>query len=144
MVLTGIAARDAGVQQRRREPGMGRTAIKAQEAKARARAARLKLLVERTAQDERIEDAAAAALLAWQDRTTAQGQVEQAERAAAAALALLGREKVLVREMAALSGIGESACARLLRLPLEPADGTPDDAAGKAAECEGGRVDAAG
>ena len=123
---------------------MGRTAIKAQEAKARARTARLKLLVERTAQDERIEDAAAAALLAWQDRTAAQALVERAERAAAAALALLGREKVLVREMAALTGIGQAACARLLRMPAEPAHGTPDDAAAKAPEREASRVDAAG
>jgi len=102
---------------------VGRTSIKAQEAKARARTARLKLLVERTAEDERIEDAAAVALLAWQDRTAAQAQVEKAERAVAAALVLLGREKVLVREMAALTGIGESACARLLRLPVASADG---------------------
>jgi len=97
---------------------VGRTSIKAQEAKARARTARLKLLVERTAQDERIEDAAAVALLAWQDRTAAQAQVEKAEQAVAAALVSLGREKVLVREMAALTGIGASACARLLRLPV--------------------------
>ncbi len=102
---------------------MGRTAIKAQEAKARARAARLKLLVERTAQDERIEDATAVALLAWQDRTAAQAQVQKAEQAVTAALVLLSREKVLVREMAVLTGVGESACARLLRSPVAPADG---------------------
>ncbi len=106
--------------------------MKAQEAKARARTARLKLLVERTAQDERIEDAAAAALLAWQDRTAAQAQVDQAERTAAAALALLSREKVPVREMAALTGIRESACARLLRSPVASTDGAPGDAAAKA------------
>ncbi len=123
---------------------MGRTAIKAQEAKARARQARLKLLVERTAQDERIEDAAAMALLAWQDRTAAQAQVEKAERAAAAALVLLGREKVLVREMAALTGIRESACARLLRLPVQCPSGTPDDSSEKAADGQGCRADAAG
>ncbi len=120
----------------------------AQEAKARARTARLKLLVERTAQDERIEDAAAAALLAWQDRTAGQAQVDQAERTAAAALVLLGQEKVLVREMAALTGIGESACARLLRVPVAAADrtpgGAPDTAADTTADGEGGRVDAAG
>ncbi len=116
---------------------MGRTAIKAQEAKARARTARLKLLVERTAQDERIEDAAAAALLAWQDRTAAQAHVEQAERTAAAALVQLSREKVLVREMAALTGIGESACARLLRLPVIAADGPPDGARGhRSRQCD--------
>src|SRR5664280_2914737 len=98
---------------------MGRTATKAQEAKARARQARLALLV------ERIEDAAASVLLAWDDRAAAQASVEKAERVAAAALVLLGREKVPVRDMAALTGIGESVCARLLRLPVESHDGTP-------------------
>ena len=123
---------------------MGRTSIKAQEAKARARTARLKLLVERTAQDQRIEDAAAVALLAWQDRTAAQAQVEKAERAVAAALVLLGREKVLVREMAALTGIGESACARLLRLPVASTDGASDNPCQAPSAGEGSRVDAAG
>ncbi len=123
---------------------MGRTSIKAQEAKARARTARLKLLVERTAQDGRIEDAAAVALLAWQDRTAAQTQVEKAEQAVAAALVSLGREKVLVREMAALTGIGESACARLLRSPVAPARGAADNACEASSAGEGSRVDAAG
>ena len=104
---------------------MGRTATKAQEAKARARQARLALLVERNARDERIEDAAASVLLAWDDRAAAQASVQKAERVAAAALVLLGREKVPVRDMAALTGIGESVCARLLRLPVESHDGTP-------------------
>jgi type II secretory pathway predicted ATPase ExeA len=122
---------------------VGRTSIKAQEAKARARTARLKLLVERTAQDERIEDAAAAALLGWQDRTAAQAQVEKAERAVADALVSLGREKVLVREMAALTGIGESACARLLRSPVAPANAS-DRASEAPSPGEGSRVDAAG
>ena len=84
---------------------MGRTASKAQEAKARARQGRLALLVERNARDERIEDAAAAVLLAWDDRAAAQASVEKAERTAAAALVLLGREKVPVRDMAALTSI---------------------------------------
>ena len=99
---------------------MGRTATKAQEARARARAARLALLVERNAQDERIEEAVAAALLAWEDRAAAQAQVEQAERDAAAALRRLGREKVLVRDMATLTGIAEPVCARLLKLRVDP------------------------
>jgi type II secretory pathway predicted ATPase ExeA len=123
---------------------VGRTSIKAQEAKARARTARLKLLVERTAQDERIEDAAAVALLAWQDRSAAQAQVEKAERAVAAALVLLGREKVLVREMAALTGIGESACARLLRSPVAPAKRDSDSPSQAPSPGEGSRVGAAG
>jgi len=123
---------------------VGRTAIKAQEAKARARTARLKLLVERTAQDKRIEDAAAVALLAWHDRMAAQAQVEKAERAVAAALVLLGREKILVREMAALTGIGESACARLLRSPVASANGVSDSASQSPSPGEGSLVDAAG
>ena len=103
---------------------MGRTASKAQEARARARKARLGLLVKRNAQ--RIEDAAAAALLAWQDRAAALAAVEKAERAAAAALVLLAREKVLVRDMVALTGIESLLCQRLLRRPVESQDGTPD------------------
>ena len=73
---------------------MRRTATKAQQ--ARARASRLALLEKRNVQDERIEAATAAVLLAWRDRSAAQGRVEQAERAAAAAVGLLCREKVLV------------------------------------------------
>ena len=109
---------------------MGRTASKAQEAKARARKARLGLLVERNAQDERIEDAAAAVLLAWQDRSAALAQVEEAERAAAAALVLLARERVLVRDMVALTGIEALLCQRLLRRSVESRDGSPDGPGG--------------
>ena len=127
---------------------MGRTATKAQEAKARARAARVALLVERNAQDERIEEAVAAALLAWAGAAAAAAQVEQAERDAAAALRRLGREKVLVRDMATLTGIGEPVCARLLRLPVQSQDGTSDDGPDKASHDasggQAGRVDAAG
>ncbi len=105
---------------------MSRTGTKEQDARARARQARLSLLAHRNAQDERIEAAAAAALLAWEDRTTAVGKVEDAERDTAAGLALLRREKVSVRDMATLTGIGESVCSRLLKMPAanEPANGT--------------------
>jgi len=51
----------------------------------------------------------------------------------AAGLALLSREKVSVRDMATLTGIGESVCSRLLKMPAadEPANGTGGaDAAG--------------
>jgi len=96
---------------------MSRTGTKAQDARARARAARLALLTERNAQDERIEAAVAAALLAWEARTAAAAKVEEAERETATGLALLSREKVPVRDMAALTGIGESVCPRLLRMP---------------------------
>jgi len=65
-------------------PAMSRTGTKEQDARARARQARLTLLAERNAQDERIEAAVAAALLAWEDRTTAAGKVEDAERDTAA------------------------------------------------------------
>ncbi len=109
---------------------MGRTATKEQEARVRARAARVALLVERNAQDERIEEAVAAVLLAWAERTAAAGQLEQAERAAVAALRRLGQERVPVRDMAALTGIGQSVCARLLRLPVAGEPGPPGRAAG--------------
>ncbi len=104
---------------------MSRTGTKEQDARARARA-RLTLLADRNAQDERIEAAVAAALLAWEDRTAAAGKVEEAERDTAAGLALLRREKVSVRDMATLTGIGESVCSRLLKMPAadEPANGT--------------------
>jgi hypothetical protein len=54
---------------------MSRTGTKAQDARARAREARLTLLADRNAQDERIEAAVAAALLRWEDRTAAAGKV---------------------------------------------------------------------
>ncbi len=112
---------------------MSRTGTKAQDARARARQARLSLLADRNAQDERIEAAVAAALLAWQDRMTAAGKVEEAERDTAARLALLRREKVPVRDMATLTGIGQSVCSQLLKMPApdKPANGTGGpDAAG--------------
>lgn len=127
---------------------MGRTATRAQEAKSRAREARLALLAERNAQDERIEDAVAAALLAAEDRAAGLAQVEQAERDAAAALLRLSREKVPMRDMASLTGMAEPVCTRLLKLPVDAkhdaADRRSDDATDTASEGEGGRVDAAG
>jgi len=95
---------------------MGRTGTRAQEAKSRAREARLALLAERNAQDERIEDAVAAALLAAEDRAAG---LAQAERDAAAALLRLNREKVPMRDMASLTGMAEPVCARLLKLPVD-------------------------
>ena len=98
-MLTGVAApgAEAAVRTCGWDPVMSRTGTKAQDARARARAARLALLVKRNAQDERIEAAVAAALLGWQVRTAAAGKVEEAERDTAAGLALLSREKVPVR-----------------------------------------------
>lgn len=100
---------------------MGRNATKSQQAKARARQARLGLLAERDAQDQRIEDAAARALLAWEDVGAARQKLQETERAAADALAELGREKVPVKDMAALTGIGAVQCQRLLRLAVRAA-----------------------
>jgi len=74
-------------------------------------------MVERNAQDQRIEDAVAAVLLAWQARSAAAAQVEDAERDVAAGLVALSREKVSVRNMAAMTGIGEAVCSRLLKPP---------------------------
>jgi len=135
VVLTGVAALDAeaAVRTGGRGPAMSRTGTQEQDARARARQARLTLLAHRNAQDERIEAAVAAALLAWEDRTTAAGKVEEAERDTAVGLALLRREKVSVRDMATLTGIGESVCSRLLKMPAadEPANGIGGaDAAG--------------
>ena len=85
-MLTAVAALDAEATVRTGGWGraMSRTGTKEQDARARARQARLSLLADRNAQDERIEAAVAAALLAWEDRTTAAGKVEDAERDTAA------------------------------------------------------------
>jgi len=86
-------------------------------------------MVDRNAQDQRIEDAVAAVLLAWEGRAAAAAQVEQAEGEVATGLASLGKEKVLVRDMAAMTGIDEAVCTRLLKWsaarthPREPAAG---------------------
>jgi len=128
VVLTGVAALDAEAAVRTCGWGstMSRTGTKEQDARARAREARLTLLADRNAQDERIEAAVAAALLGWEDRTAAAGKVEVAEQDTAAGLALLRREKVSVRDMATLTGIRQSVCIRLLKMPAadEPANGT--------------------
>jgi len=72
-------------------------------------------MVERNSQDQRIEDAVAAALLAWEARAAAAAQVEDTERDVAAGLVALSREKVPVRDMAAMTRIPEAVCARLLK-----------------------------
>jgi len=66
VALTGVAApgAEAAVRTGGWAPAMSRTGAKAQDARARARAARLALLVKRNAQGERIEDGVAAVLLA--------------------------------------------------------------------------------
>lgn len=114
------------------DQAMGRNATKSQQAKARAREARLAMLADRNAQDERIEDATARALLAWQDVTAARARLGETERETAAALAQLGQEKVPVKDMAVLTGIGEPECGRLLRLAVDSrksdGDGSADAA----------------
>ncbi len=78
---------------------MGRNATRAQQAKARVREARLVLLAERQAQDERIEEATVRTVLAWEDVVAAQTRLDAAERRVGDALAALGREKVPVAQM---------------------------------------------
>jgi hypothetical protein len=89
---------------------MGRTAMRAQDARARAREARWALLEERKAQDARIEEATVAALLALEDRSAAQ-------RAIAAALQKLAAENLRVQDIALLIGLTAGECSRLLRMP---------------------------
>ncbi len=108
---------------------MSRTGNRAQAARLRAREVRLALLVDRNAQDQRIEDAVAAVLLAWEARTAAAVKVEQSEGDVATGLASLTMEKVLVRDMAAMTGIEEAVCTRLLRSPAA-GDGSREPAAG--------------
>ncbi len=73
---------------------MGNRTNRGHEAMARAREARSALLEDRHAQDERIENAVAAALLAVEDRAAALAKAQEEERTLAAALHLLGQESV--------------------------------------------------
>jgi len=106
---------------------MGRNATRAQQAKARVREARLVLLAERQAQDERIVEATVRTVLAWEDVVAAQARLDAAERLVGDALAALGREKVPVAQMVTLTGIGRPQCARLLRLAITQANATPPE-----------------
>jgi hypothetical protein len=92
---------------------------RAYDAKARAREARAVMLAKRQAQDERIEDATASALLAIEDRDAAQAEVEQQERTLAAALQKLNQESVTVRDTMTMTGLSEKYVTRLLRLQLD-------------------------
>jgi len=106
---------------------MGRNATRAQQAKARVREARLVLLAERQAQDERIVEATVRTVLAWEDVTAAQARLDAAERLVGDALAALGREKVPVAQMVTLTGIGRPQCARLRRLAIKQANAAPPE-----------------
>jgi len=91
------------------------------------REARLLLLAERQAQDERIEEATVRTVLAWEDAVAGQARLDAAERRVGDALAALGREKVPVAQMVTLTGIGRPQCARLLRLAVDQANAaTPE------------------
>jgi hypothetical protein len=93
---------------------MGRTATRAQDARARAREARWAVLERRKEQDARIEEATVAVLLALEDRSAAQ-------RAITAALQQLADEKLRVQDIAVLTGLSEGECSRLLRSPANGA-----------------------
>ncbi len=97
---------------------MGSRTNRAHDAKARAREARAVMLAERLAQDERIEDAVAAALLAIEDKAAALAQAEQQERTLAVALHRLGRESVGVRDIVTMAELTETHVTRLLRTKL--------------------------
>ena len=102
---------------------MGSRTSRAHDAKARAREARAVMLAERQAQDERIEGAVAAALLAIEDKAAALAQAEREERTLAAALQRLNRESVGVRDIMTMTGLTETHVTRLLRTKL---DAKPD------------------
>jgi hypothetical protein len=106
---------------------MGHNATRSQQAKARVREARLGLLSERQAQDERIEEATVRTVLAWEDAVAAHALLDAAERKAGEAMAALGKEKVPVAQMVTLTGIGKPQCARLLRLASAQADPAEPD-----------------
>ncbi len=107
---------------------MGRNATRAQQAKARVREARLVLLAQRQAQDERIVEATVRTVLVWEDVMAARARLDTAERRVGDALAALGREKVPVAQMVTLTGIGRPQCARLLRLAITQANAAEPDA----------------
>ena len=98
---------------------MGSRTSRAHDAKARARRARADLMLERQAQDERIEDAMAAVLLAIEDRTAALAEAEQEERTLASALQRLSQESVNARDIVTMTGLTENYVTRLLRMRLE-------------------------
>jgi hypothetical protein len=78
------------------------------------------MLHEREAQDARIEDAMAAALLAIEDKAAALAHAEQEERTLASALQRLSQESVTARDIVTMTGQIENYVTRLLRMKLEP------------------------
>ena len=107
---------------------MGSRTNRAHDARARAREARAVMLAERQAQDERIEDAVAAALLAIEDKAAALAEADQQERALAAALQRLGRERVGVGDIVTMTGLTETKVNRLVRMRVDhPVEVSDDD-----------------
>ena len=98
---------------------MGSRTNRAHDAKARAREARAVILAERQAQDDRIEDAIAAALLAIEDKVAALAEADRQERALATAVQLLGGERVGVGDIVTMTGLTETHVTRLLRTKLD-------------------------
>ena len=102
---------------------MGSRTNRAHDAKARAREARAVMLADRQAQDERIEDAVAAALLAIEDKAAALAEADQQERALATAVQRLGRERVGVGDIVTMTGLTETHVTRLLRTKFDAQPG---------------------
>ncbi len=98
---------------------MGSRTNRAHDAKARAREARTVMLQDRQAQDERIEDAVAAALLAIEDHAAALAQAAQDERTLASALQLMSQERVTAVDAATMTGLSETYVTRLLKIKLK-------------------------
>jgi hypothetical protein len=114
---------------------------RAYDAKARAREARAVMLAERQAQDERIEDAMALALLAIEDRNAAQAEVEHQEPTLAAALQKLNQESVTVRDTMTMTGLSEKYVTRLLRVQLDATNDSDDDRVAVLGAAVAGRVE---
>jgi hypothetical protein len=94
---------------------MGRVAKSQQQARAKARQRRITLDYDRAARDERVEAAAAEAILALGDREDAVGQVRAAEVRVGYALQRIIREGVKVEGVAQLCELSVGDVQRLRR-----------------------------
>jgi hypothetical protein len=99
---------------------MGRVATLQQQARARARRRRIALDHDRAARDERIEVAAAEAILALGERDDALGQVQAAEGRVGDALRRIIAEGIKVDGVARLCDVSVGEVRRLRR-PVEAA-----------------------
>lgn len=89
---------------------------------AAARERRQRLAPDQVAREQRIDEAAVDAELAWEARAKATESVEAAERDVAGALERLVAEKLTVAEVAALTGLDQATLRRLRQ--LKPAETT--------------------